>query len=244
MKNPPFDRLNRRRPLHRALVVSVGILVAACADDSRRPNGETCETSAQCESGLCEQGLCVSPGSLDQGAGICPGILHCLDGCTAKPTADAVSACSQACFAAADSELEGMLLADEINVCAFVENSCVEPTATDSDEVRRALFSCRREHCLGHYGQCYSGGTFGRGDCAGIATCLGACSPAGAPLCERACVAAATQAAADAWFDWTLCERSQCFSSTGAPPDDACATQAGSAEGACANAHAQCFPAP
>lgn len=57
-----------------ALSAVVAVFSAACAEDGKRPNGEACDESAQCESGLCYVGLCLDPSGDDDADGLANGV--------------------------------------------------------------------------------------------------------------------------------------------------------------------------
>jgi len=64
----------RKKTMSRAtpLVVwfGLGIAVTACAGDEKRPLGETCGSSSECESGLCLAGVCLDPDADDDRDGL------------------------------------------------------------------------------------------------------------------------------------------------------------------------------
>jgi hypothetical protein len=52
------------------LAVLVTLALHACGDDARRPIGDACTATAQCETGLCGGGICLDPDGDNDGDGL------------------------------------------------------------------------------------------------------------------------------------------------------------------------------
>lgn len=215
--------------------VAMAALAGACADDGAglRPLGATCGEDGECASGHCVESVCVDPGAAPVGAGTCPGVRRCVDACALGSSADAASACSQACFRAADSEPE-LMAADQVGVCMFVDGACSLPPADGSDAYRRAYYACQRASCSNAVTGCWAMGAHGADGCAALGACIDGC---GADMaCAQACAQRSTEAALASWVDWDLCVRAEC-----AAGDAACVAVASGGDGACAAARSACF---
>lgn len=163
----------------------------------------------------------------DPAEGICPGLAKCLSVC-------ANETCETTCLDAADSEAEANL-ATAYTSCLETNNCTTSefPTAAES----KTAIECERSSCLGQKADCIAGDTFGNATCAVTGQCLQACGEEDL-LCQRACITAASEQSANAFFDYSLCVARECFGSVNF---QTCSQQAASAVGPCSTVYNACY---
>lgn len=147
---------------------------------------------------------------------LCPQVAQCLvQECTANIT--------QACFSSTTAA-GGACATDTGELGPWLDSNncvagCTQPATVGGTPPAAAdAYGCVVSNCVGLTAKCYSGGDVGGGDCAAIAGCLNSC---GTPnlsatygTCARACVAAAKQKSAAAFFATQLCLAIMCPNAT------------------------------
>jgi len=168
------------------------------------------------------QDTSTSTDVVDDTAGTCPGIILCFSECPSPVTA----ACQQACLAeGTTAERAAVTAVAQCQVGCFpTAGDPPEPTPPETQAEWRDTYECLYENCVDEQVLCDGGGVFGAGSCLDLNNCLVDCEDI---ACSRACLAAATEDAANNLFALDFCIQSQCYNPETVPPvSQACGTQA------------------
>ncbi len=173
-----------------------------------------------CGDGVCNNGESSLTCGSDCGAPttnlLCPQVTQCLvQQCTVNVT--------QACFSSATAA-GGACAAATGELGPWLDNNncvagCTQPaTAGGTPPPPADAYGCVVSNCVGLTAKCYSVGDVGEGTCAAIGGCLNSCGTpnlsADYGTCARACVAAAKQKSAAAFFASQLCLAIMCPNAT------------------------------
>ena len=146
--------------------------------------------------------------------------------------------CAQAALAVCAQQVESQ---NELTLFQTWQ-SCLQTNcaAATTDE---AYLDCMRTFCLPSYADCYTGGTYGVGECGDIDGCAqSSCAPPITSACIRGCMSEATADAVVEYFDLTLCAQGACADSVTDAEFQACFQQAISAP-VCAEPYMTCLGA-
>jgi len=168
---------------------------------------------------------------------LCPDILPCaVENC--DPASADFQTCAQAALAVCAQQVESqneLTLFQTWQGC--LQTNCAAAT---TDE---AYLDCMRTFCLPSYADCYTGGTYGAGECGDIDGCAqSSCAPPITSACIRGCMSEATADAVVEYFDLTLCAQGACADSVTDAEFQACFQQAISAP-VCAEPYMTCLGA-
>lgn len=152
---------------------------------------------------------------------LCPDILPCaIENC--DPSAPDFQTCAQAALAVCAQQVESqneLTLFQTWQTC--LGDNCA---AAQGDE---AYIDCMRTFCLPSYADCYTGGTYGVGQCGEIDGCAqSSCAPPISSACIRGCMSDATSDAVISYFDLSLCAQAACADAAPGVDFQACFQQA------------------
>ncbi len=176
--------------------------------------GQVCDPA----SGTCKTAGGGTPEKL-----LCPDLLPCaFENCDMNASQEDIQACANAALQTCAQQVESQ---NELTLFQTWQG-CLSQNcqAAQTDE---AYIDCLRTFCLPSYAACYTGGTYGAGECADIDGCVQAsCPPPGSTSCVRGCMSQTTEQDVIAYFDLSLCAQGACTTSQTDQELQACMQQA------------------